>query len=265
MSDVSGRSFVGAQRLSRHRRRSISGVGSRQVADRLAALETAMTALMQAQANDRALLDGLVDRLDKQVVRAGRELFKANTLAEVQHKSVETAFEELRQNEGHRERELAQLRERLGEAHDEGRVDLIQRLLPALDGLQDALDSGRRLVQQAATKSAAPSIWERIIPAIRASRAAESSSVEAMAAWLAGVAFVNERLLEVLAVVDVVPIVTEGRSFDPHRHVAVETVPADAAHRPGAIVRERRSGYIRGETVLRFAEVVVARDGMEIS
>jgi molecular chaperone GrpE (heat shock protein) len=41
--------------------------------------------------------------------------------------------------------------------------------------------------------------------------------------------------------------------------VAVETAPASDQVRAGTIVREHRRGYLRGDTVLRYAEVVVAR------
>ena len=55
------------------------------------------------------------------------------------------------------------------------------------------------------------------------------------------------------------PIEAEGRPFDPHRHVVVETAPAAAGVPPDTVVREIRRGYLRGEEVLRYAEVVVAR------
>ena len=212
------------------------------------------------------MLDGVVDRLDKQVVRAGRELFKANALAEAQQSTVEAALEQLKNAEAHRERELAELRDRVGEARDAGRVDLVQRVLPALDGLEEAIGSGQRLMErEAARVNSVPSIWERLNPAGRRSRASEASSREAIAAWVAGLVFVRERLLDALAAVDVVPIIAEGRPFDPHRHVAVETVLASGTARPGAVVREHRRGYVRGSVILRYAEVVVARTEMEIS
>ena len=76
----------------------------------------------------------------------------------------------------------------------------------------------------------------------------------------------RERLLVALAADKVVPIRTEGGVFDPHLHVAVEAVPAVEGFAPGAVVREQRRGSIRGDTVLRYAEVVVARsDGKDFA
>jgi molecular chaperone GrpE len=79
--------------------------------------------------------------------------------------------------------------------------------------------------------------------------------------WLQGLGLVQERLLDILAAEGVYPIDAEDESFDPHQHVAVETVPATGGLAPGTIVRELRRGYRLDEgTVLRYAEVVVARD-----
>jgi molecular chaperone GrpE len=76
---------------------------------------------------------------------------------------------------------------------------------------------------------------------------------------LHGVEFVRERLLAVLAAEGVQPIETEGQPFDPNRHYAVEASAADAALAAGLIVQEMRRGYVCGDSVLRYAEVVVAR------
>ena len=248
----------------RTRRGQVSLPG--EVTERLAALEAALASLAQSQTETVSAMNEVTDRLEKQLNRAGRELFKANALADAQQKNAETMLEQLRDSASHRERELAQLRERLGEAGDAGRLDVVRRLFPALDGLEEALASGRRRLQRAAAlpnSSAFPSFWQRLNPAHRAVEAAEASSSQAIEAWLEGLGFVQERLLEALAAVDVVPVPTEACAFDPHLHVAVETAAATDQVRPGAIVREHRRGYAHGDTVLRYAEVIVARAGVE--
>jgi len=58
----------------------------------------------------------------------------------------------------------------------------------------------------------------------------------------------------------VVPIVTVAPEFDPRYHEVVETVD-DPATPPGTIMREPRRGYLRDETVLRMAGVVVSSEG----
>ena len=92
------------------------------------------------------------------------------------------------------------------------------------------------------------------------SRDPRTAPVESMAAWLEGLAFVRDRLTEALAEAGVRSIATDGEFFDPRLHVAVDIAPAENGCAPGAIVRETRAGYVRGETVVRYAEVVVARD-----
>ncbi|MCW3053393.1 MAG: GrpE protein [Chthonomonadales bacterium] len=232
------------------------------VSERLAALETAVLSLTQSQAETVAAMGEFTERLEKQLSRAGKELFKANALADAQQKSAETMLEQLRDSNAHRERELTQLRERLAEASDAGRLEVVRRLFPALDGLEEAIASGRRRLERATNApKPAPSFWQRLLPGPRAVVAPTAS--QEIAAWLEGLGFVQERLLEALAAVDVVPIPTEGRSFDPHLHVAVETVPATGLTRSGAIVREQRRGYMQADTILRYAEVVVARENGE--
>ncbi len=66
-------------------------------------------------------------------------------------------------------------------------------------------------------------------------------------------------MLDVLAAEGVYPIETEGEIFDPHRHVAVETVPAAGGVEPDAIVRETRRGYLLGDGAALRGVVVVAR------
>jgi molecular chaperone GrpE len=80
-----------------------------------------------------------------------------------------------------------------------------------------------------------------------------------LAAWLEGLKFVRDRLLDLLAAEGVRPIEAVGDAFDPYLHVVVETVPATDSVPAGTVVRETRRGYLAGETVLRYAEVVVAR------
>jgi molecular chaperone GrpE len=50
---------------------------------------------------------------------------------------------------------------------------------------------------------------------------------------------------------------TPGEPFDPNRHEAVEVRESD--HPPNTIVEVLRSGFARGDRVLRPAQVVVAR------
>jgi molecular chaperone GrpE len=271
----------------------------------VAALQATAAGLTQAQVDSQATIAGqreTIDRLERQIGRSGKEQFKANALAEAQQQTVKSLLEQLRDAESYRERELASLRERLTFARRDGRMEIIQRLLPVADGLGEAVAAGERLltneriggsadqrisewanqrmgesVNERIEEAAVPfgtrlgrawaKLWGRPRPIVLAEvantegsqLAADTSSTEAQAAWLEGLKLVQERLLDVLAAEGVRPIEVEGDPFDPHLHVAVETVPATDTTAPGTIVRELRRGYLTGETVVRYAEVVVAR------
>jgi molecular chaperone GrpE len=255
-----------------------------ETAERLAELEVTVVALTQVQTENQKVLGALqeaVTRLEKQLVRAGKEQFKANTLAEAQQKNMKTLFEQAREAEAYRERELAQLRERLAQARGDSRLEVIKSLFPVLDGLGEALEAGDRLLSHEAllsTPIGTPQLqssfrqrlgaalatwlsWPAAEPALTEPGA--TLSPEAVSAWLAGLSLVQERLADILAVEGVIPIVTEDEPFDPHQHVAVETVPATDDILPGTITRELRRGYRTGHNVLRYAEVTVARDARE--
>jgi molecular chaperone GrpE len=71
-----------------------------------------------------------------------------------------------------------------------------------------------------------------------------------------GLAMNLRRLDESLARREVRPIEALGRRFDPRTMSAVE-ITADPARAAGEVVSEVRTGYLRGNELLRTAEVVV--------
>lgn len=138
------------------------------------------------------------------------------------------------------------------------RLDLARTLLPVVDGLDEALRSGRQLLEQATPPPPAPSLIDRLRGRSPAPPVAPALH-EGMRAWLRGLGFVQERLLEVLAAENVRPMAVEGQLFDPRRHLAVEVVPAGDQFPAGTVVAAVRRGYLAGERLLRQAEVVVAK------
>ena len=206
-----------------------------------------------------AALRETVEKLDRQVARAGKEQFKANSLAEAQQQNLKTILDQLRAGEAARERELTQLREQIDRVGDDARLEVIKRLLPALDGLDEAIAAGESLL---AEEQPMLSFGQRARAAWRVLRGQAVNGTqpdEHWTAWLRGVEFVHDRLLDILAAEGVQPIETEGQPFDPNRHHAVEVIVASAAIPTGSIVEETRRGYVCGENVLRYAEVIVAR------
>ena len=77
-------------------------------------------------------------------------------------------------------------------------------------------------------------------------------------AWTDGFRMVHERLLHILEKWDVIPIESVGQLFAPHLHHAVAVTYTNEVAE-NIIITEQRRGYLCGEDVLRYAEVVVAR------
>jgi molecular chaperone GrpE (heat shock protein) len=268
------------------------------VAEQLAEMQATVAALTRAQADSQQALSALVtpvEKTERQLARLGKEQFKANLLAETQRQNTTELLDELREAAKRHEREAAQLREGLSRARAEGRLEVVKRMLPALDGMDEALASGERLLtgrSASRTPPEASGTPSRLSPGVAgedASRVShltfgqrlnaavsllfapakaeprpgllsETVSRDAVAGWLQGLGLVQERLLDLLAADGVYPVETEDETFDPHQHVALDSVPATGGLAPGSIVRELRRGYRREDgSVLRYAEVVVAR------
>ena len=206
-------------------------------------------------------LQEAVERLEKASGRAGKEQFRVNSLMEAQQQTLKGALEQLREAEVSRQREVERLRQELSRVEGEARLELVKRLLPALDGLDEALASGVRLRGEKKRRPVRRlGFFKRLWAAVRlvfapGSIAAEPAGDAAMDAWLEGLSLVRERFLKMLAGEGGQPIEALGAVFDPHRHVAVETVAGE----PERIVGEARRGYAVGDRILRYAEVIVAR------
>lgn len=238
------------------------------------ALGTLQGDLAGSMAELRATLAGLqegVSALDKQLSRTGREQLKANTLFEAQQQQTQTALDQMRDHLARREAELVELRDRLRADQAAARLQVVERLLPALDGLHEALAAGHSLIERVPEPAPTPpaNFGERLAQVFgfrpqRAVPAGGASDVTqlrtALDAWLHGLTFVEERLLEVLGMEDIHPIPTQDEPFDPHRHIAVDSILATNGVLPGTIVAEFRRGYTVGEHILRPAEVVVAKN-----
>jgi len=199
--------------------------------------------------------------LEKSVSRAGREQFKTLALVQTQQEQLDAALDALRVADARREEELAAWPARAQRARDAARLEVALELLPALDGLDEAINSGQRLLDRPAPPP--PTLLDRLFLRRREQdvRGSEEAPLrEAMAAWLAGLTFIKQRLLDVLAAEGVRPIAALGQPFDPHYHVALDVAPAGEGLEPGMVAAESRRGYVAGDRVLRYAEVTVVAD-----
>ncbi len=200
--------------------------------------------------------------LEKSVNRAGREQFKTLALVQTQQEQLSAALDALRVADARREEELAVWPARAQRARDAARLEVALDLFPALDGLDEAINSGQRLLDRPAPPPP-PAFLERLFPRRREQdvRGSEEAALrEAMAAWLTGLTFIKQRLLDVLAAEGVRPIAALGQPFDPHYHVALDVAPAGEGLAPGMVAAESRRGYVAGDRVLRYAEVTVVAD-----
>lgn len=272
--------------------RHLTDPGQRQVieerlAELIAGQEAAQT---QWQALAERLTTGL-NELTQAVARLNRTQFKSNTLAEMKDQQVTTALETL-QDVATRREQAQETRGLLAEARaaelrSEARGEFAADLLPALDGLEMALESGQALLtrqraaadeaartaQSAAAATGAPGFWQRLAWAVRGrglppgftaaapapvASAGATELIAALAAWLEGLAMVRARFLGLLATADIYPIQAEGQPFDPRQHLAMATT-ARADLPGGAVATVLRKGYRQRDRVLRYAEVVVNR------
>jgi len=194
---------------------------------------------MQIAASHNALLEAIAG-LEKQLARAAREQLKANALNESAMKDAQDALEVA-------QAALARLNtgERPSRMRSTGQLAvippadtrLLEALMPILDGIEAGLDSGTAQ-----------------LTALR-----DEDSRRILRGWLDGQRLLRQRLLALLEKESIRPIPTIGQTFDPYRHVAVETV-YDPNRPSGTIIEERRRGYELNQRVLRFADVVVTKN-----
>ena len=178
-----------------------------------------------------------VAELTEQVRKLAKTQFKTNTLQETQLAQQQEALTSLQRSIEQQEKRIGELNQHQQEIFEQAQLEMIKSLLPVIDSLDAAFDTGRRQV-------------------LRLSMPAETR--QAIVAWLDGIRLARLRLLDILKSHKVAPIATVGQSFNPNRHVAVA---ADTSGRAadGIIIGEDRRGYATPETVLRYAEVIVAR------
>ena len=74
-----------------------------------------------------------------------------------------------------------------------------------------------------------------------------------------GVAATQAQILEVLRRHGVTPIEAEGQPFDPNKHQAIQSRPAEKGQEPNTVVQVAQQGFMIHDKVLRPAAVIVAQ------
>jgi molecular chaperone GrpE len=225
----------------------------RQLWETLAAFLAQIEREADAALGKDAQLSATLEELKDEVRKLGRAQFKANALAEEQGTRWEQAIVEVQAG---REQRAQLVEEVAGERAAARERELLEAFLPALDGLESAIASGRRYLEVRDRAAGAPAVTPAqavlVSPADRA----------VLAGWLDGLRLVRERMLAVLEAGGVTPIPAVGHPFDPYLHVAVGTT-GQGAWPPGTVVAEERRGYRCPAGVLRYAEVIVYRPRSE--
>jgi len=220
------------------------------LANLLARVEKGMEASLDADVQPSAALE----RLEKEVRRLGKAQFKANVLAEGQGTRWEQTLASVQAAQEQRDRLLETV---VSEQVTARERELLEAVLPALDGLENAIVSGQRYLET--RDRAASSLKSSQTPLTPAQAVLVSPADRAMlSGWLDGLQLVRERMLAILEAGEVTPIPAVGQLFDPYLHVAVGTT-TEGEVAAGTIVAEERRGYRSPAGVLRYAEVIVYR------
>ena len=219
----------------------------RQVWATLAELLAEINRGKDAQAADIDL-----DPIHKELRKLGKTQFKANTLAESQMSQQQATLAQLEALQA----ENLQLQTAV-QAQQAQMVNqkMLQAILPALDGLEQAMASGSGYLTRRDTIARQEDLTEAQAQLVSPSDRAK------LAGWLDGLRLVQERLEAVLAAGGITAIPSVGHPFDPFCHKAVGTtaIPSPPEAPPHTIVQEARRGYRTETGILRFAEVIVYR------
>jgi molecular chaperone GrpE len=221
----------------------------RQLWETLAAFLAQLEKESDAALDKDVQLSAALEDLRDEVRKLGKAQFKANAIAEDQSARWEQVVSEAQAARQRQARLVEEVTEEQVAARER---ELLEAFLPALDGLENAIASGRQYLAIRDRAANAPNITPAqavlVSPADRAM----------LAGWLDGLRLVRERMLAILEAGGVTPIPTVGHPFDPYLHVAVGTTH-EGEGPPGTIVTEERRGYQCSGGVLRYAEVLVYR------
>lgn len=208
--------------------------------DHVAGLYTQLNTLQEA-----------LDATRQDVRKLGKSQYKANTLVEGQSKRWQETADALAVTQAENSERMQQLAQQTAGT---ARHALLQALLPAIDGVEQAMLSGSSYLHERDLKNSELAL----LPDDRHPLASEQDRT-ALAGWLSGLRLVRERLLAVLAQDGVTRIATVGELFDPYLHVAVGSISAETPPEHNQIASEQKAGYQSNHGVLRYAEVIVKK------
>ncbi len=201
-----------------------------------------------------------VDEMGQEVRRMGRELFKTNRAAERNQELFVESLSEIRQLASVIAQIPEQSNESLKDVRFEAKAEMCRDLLRMADTIEASLAAADDLLNRLEARS--PHNARAFIFHFHSAKRLRESLVESVAAlrqWREGQQLLAERLRAILQTAGVRAIESAGRAFDPALHRAVST--AQRLNVPsGTVIGEELKGYTLEGRILRYAEVIVAKN-----
>lgn len=198
-----------------------------------------------------------LEDLSIEIRRLGRELFKVNRALGYNQETFESAFDALRRVTENVSQVTAQRADTLFEA----KAPLCRELLSLADSLEASIETCEDMIGrlQENADQYAGGLFSKI-PAVRKLKAALAESANGMEQWRHGQELLLDRLRLALRAAGVREVsARDGQRFDPEVHRAVSTEERDDVP-SGTIVGEELKGYSLDGKILRYAEVIVAKN-----
>jgi GrpE len=201
-----------------------------------------------------------LDELSQEIRRMGREMFKTNRATERNQEIFTETLTEIRSLASIIAKIPQQNDATLNDAKFEAKAFICRELLRMGDTMEAGLSAVGELIAQLQAKTGAPAHGVAYrFAATRQLRASLAEAVSSLRQWREGQSLQAERLRAILRTAGVREIETEGRAFDPAQHRAVSIAYRDDVA-PGTIVGEELKGYTLDGRILRYAEVIVAKN-----
>lgn len=86
---------------------------------------------------------------------------------------------------------------------------------------------------------------------------AHTDTKEEGTVWKTGFSQIHAQLMSILSDFRVTEIVALGEKFDPYKHEALSSITVDAQVKNDTVVSVLQKGYVRGDTLVRPAKVII--------
>jgi molecular chaperone GrpE (heat shock protein) len=200
-------------------------------------------------------LSAAVEQVSQEIRKLGREMFKSNRAYDRDIEMSQRILEELKRVTT----DLNDTRRTANEQVFRAKALLCEDVFRVIDVLETSMSGAREMLATLEDRVKTPrGFWARLSGTRRQDERL-GEIVSSLRHWCEGQGLLRERLVSALRSAGVLPIECAGKPFNPevHRAVSVERrsdIPS------GTIIAEEQPGYVLDGRVLRYAEVVVAKN-----